>query len=369
MKHEPTDFDVQMMHRAIRLARRGEGYVEPNPMVGCVVTRGNRIIGEGYHRRFGGPHAEIEAIQKCPRAPRGATFYVTLEPCCIRGKTPPCTEALIRIRPARVVISALDPNPKVNGRGVRQLRRAGIRVETGICKADGLELIAPFRTLMESGRPYVIAKWAQSLDGKLATRTGDSQWISGEKSRGLVHRLRARVDAILVGVQTVLCDNPRLTARGVRIRRTARRVILDAGLRTPLNAEVVSDDHVGQTIVFTAAACLKSPRARKLRDRGVELAAVPSRRGRLDIGHVLEFLAQRGATNVLVEGGPQVLAGFFAGGCVDEAWVFTAPILFGDAKAPGVNFSTDLRRVNQATRPRLVQSRAVEADVLWRLRF
>lgn len=184
------DFDRRMMARAVALARRGEGRVEPNPMVGCVVVRNRRVIGEGYHRRFGGPHAEIEALRFCTANPRGATLYVSLEPCCHHGQTPPCSDALIDARVVRVVVAVGDPNPVVQGRGIRRLRAAGIAVETGLLEREAAEVLAPYVTRMRLGRPYVIAKWAQSLDGKLATRTGDSRWISCEASRRSVHRLR-----------------------------------------------------------------------------------------------------------------------------------------------------------------------------------
>ncbi|GAF88580.1 unnamed protein product, partial [marine sediment metagenome] len=214
-RHRYDPLDHRMMARAIALARRGEGHVEPNPMVGCVIVRNRRSIGEGYHRRFGGPHAEIEALLACTRDPQGATVYVSLEPCCHHGKTPPCTDALIAARVARVVVAARDPNPVVRGRGIRRLRTAGIDVETGVLEGEAAEVLAPYATRVRLYRPFVIAKWAQSLDGKLATRTGHSQWISCEASRRRVHRLRARVDAILVGCGTVLADDPLLTARGV----------------------------------------------------------------------------------------------------------------------------------------------------------
>jgi len=209
-----------MMARAIALAKRGEGRVEPNPMVGCVLVRRGQVISEGYHRRFGGPHAEIAALQACQENPRGATVYVSLEPCCHQGKTPPCTEALIEAEVKRVVVAVSDPNPAVAGRGIRRLRAARLAVQTGVLAEEAGELLAPYSTRMKLGRPYVIAKWAQSLDARLATDTGDSRWISCEHSRRMVHRLRSRVDAVLVGSGTVQADDPQLTARDVSLRRT-----------------------------------------------------------------------------------------------------------------------------------------------------
>src|SRR5262245_29686131 len=203
-----TPADTLFMRRALRLALRGQGGVEPNPLVGCVLVRAGRIIGEGWHAKFGGPHAEVRALKSCQSSPRGATAYVTLEPCCHHGKTPPCTDALLAAGVTRVVAAVRDPNPAVHGRGAETLRKAGIRVEFGLLAAEGADLIAPFAKLVKTSRPWVILKWAQSLDGVIATRTGDSKWISDEACRAHAHRTRGRVDGILVGVNTLLRDDP-----------------------------------------------------------------------------------------------------------------------------------------------------------------
>lgn len=327
--------DLAMMRRAIILARRSEGRVEPNPMVGCVIARGSRILGEGYHRRFGGPHAEIEALANCRTSPKGATAYVTLEPCRHHGKTPPCTSALIEAGIARVVVACRDPNALMRGRGLRVLRSAGLVVETGLLAADAAETLAPYATWMTLRRPYVIAKWAQSLDGKVAARHAPPRWISCEASRRRVHRLRGRVDAVLVGSGTVAADNPRLTARGVCPRRTALRVVLDGRLRVPLSCHLVVTASTLPTLVMTRTAALQSRKADRLRSRRVEVMACRLRRGRLSPVDVLRRLAGRGATNVLLEGGPTVLNDFFQAGLVDEAVVFTAPTLIGGQGTPG----------------------------------
>ena len=285
--NSPTLFDREIMARAIALAKRGEGRVEPNPMAGCVVVRRGRIITTGYHRRFGGPHAEIEALRACGENPRGATVYVSLEPCCHYGKTPPCTQALIEAAISKVVIAVGDPSPEVSGRGIRQLRSAGITVQTGVLANEAHELLAPFTTRVRLGRPFVIAKWAQSLDGRLATPAGDSQWISCEASRRRAHRLRGRVDAVLVGSQTVLIDDPLLTARGVPVRRRATRVVLDSRLRLPNTCQLVATSKDIPTLVVTTTAKAATRKAESLRRDGVEVVSCRSRNGRVVLADAL----------------------------------------------------------------------------------
>lgn len=361
--------DRQLMRRAIALARRGEGRVEPNPMVGCVVVRGGRVIGEGFHRRFGGPHAEIEALRSCGSSPRGADVYVTLEPCCHVGKTAPCIEALIAARVGRVLIGLRDPNPVVNGRSERALKRAGILVETGVLRDEAAEVVAPYLTRLISARPYVIAKWAQSIDGRLATRTGDSRWISGEVSRRRVHHLRARVDAILVGSVTVRKDDPMLTARGVVLRRRALRVVLDTRLRVPSSCQLVRTAGDVPTLILTTAARARSPKAKALTRQGVEVAACRVKGQRLSLDACLCELADRGVTNLLVEGGASVLSSFLKAGLVDEANVFVAPKLIGDARAPSLMNHFGAERVEEAILAQSVEVRRAGDDVHFRLRL
>lgn len=325
-----TDDDRRFMQRALELARRGEGWVEPNPMVGCVLVRDGQVVGEGWHQRFGGPHAEVEALRAAGAGARDATAYVTLEPCCTTGKTPPCTEALIKAGVMRVVAACADPNPAVNGRGIASLTDAGIVVETGALQAEGAELIAPFRKLQIERRPWVIAKWAMTLDGKLATRTGDSKWISSEAARAVVHALRSRVDAIVVGRGTVEADDPLLTARPAGAR-VATRVVLDSRASLSLESQLVRTASEAAVLVSagpdaSAAAC------DALRQRGVEVwqGKASSRRDR--VGELLDELGQRQMTNVLVEGGAAVLGEFFDAGAVDEVHVFVAPKVVGGAE-------------------------------------
>ena len=373
-----------MMARAIVLAQKGQGRVEPNPMVGSVIVRDSRVIGEGYHRRFGGPHAEVEALRACTVSPGGSTVYVPLEPCCHFGKTPPCVDALIEAKVSRVVIGLIDPSPAASGRGIRRLRAAGIAVQTGVLAEEVGELLAPFLTGIRLGRPYVILKWAQSLDGKLTTPTGHSKWISCEASRRFVHRLRARVDAILVGSGTVLADDPMLTARGVPLRRVAIRVVLDSRLRISEKCHLVDTAGSTATLVMTTRARAKTPKAKRLARSGVEVIACRTRRGRLVVEACLKELHNRGVTNLLVEGGPTILTTFFKAGVVDEALVFTAPTLIGGRGTPGplgprrgtgshpARCGTGFQPVNQvnaAINPLTVTTRRYGHDILHRLRL
>lgn len=330
------------MQRALLLARRGEGRVEPNPMVGCVLVRSGRIVGEGRHRRFGGPHAEPNALAVAGPRARGATAYVTLEPCCHHGKTPPCTEALIAAGVARVVVAVRDPNPLVAGKGLRQLRRAGIAVEVGLLGDEAAALLAPFITFQKHHRPYVILKWAQSIDGRIATRSGDSKWITSAASRRAAHALRARVDAIIVGVDTIRADDPALTARGVPVRRTALRVVMDSCLRTSPSAKIVRTADTSPTLICTTEAGWDRRSIRRQLERaGCEVICLRSVSGgraqpmRVSPAAILRELHRRQMTNVLVEGGGRVLGSFLDAGLADEACIFVAPRLIGGEQAPG----------------------------------
>ena len=294
-------------------------------MVGAVVVRDGRIIGMGHHKKFGGLHAEREALADCRRRgedPRGATIYVTLEPCCHHGKQPPCTDALVEAGIARVIAARPDPNP-VSGGGAAVLRKAGIECEFSNVSRDAIELSDPFVKRITTGMPWVVAKWAQTIDGRLVTRADEPRWISGEIARRRVHRIRSRVDAIVTGMGTILADDPMLTARGVaRRRRTARRVVLDAGLSIPAIAQVVRTAADTPTIVLCSAVAAASPGRVTLESMGVQVIPVAVANGRLELGGALRVLAERfDATNVLLECGPRLLHGFFSAGLVDEAVV------------------------------------------------
>jgi len=375
--------DPQFMQRALELAARGLGHVEPNPMVGCVVVRGGRIIGEGWHRKFGGPHAEVEALRDCERrgqSAKGADVYVSLEPCCHHGKTPPCSDALIAARVKRVFVATADPFPKVAGGGIRQLRRAKIGVDIGLLEGDARELNRAFFKRVATGLPWVTAKWAQTLDGRVATANGDSKWISNETSRAFVHAMRAGVDAIIIGIGTVLADDPLLTARPAgrskrpaAVPRVARRVVIDPDLRLPASSQLVRSLPIPLTVAVKTRL-LKQPPARlaALEKRGVEFIGLPSLRSstnRLDLRPLLRHLAEKHvATNVIVEGGPTLLGSFFTQHLIDQALVFVAPKLVGDADAPGCVAGLRCNRIADAIQLRLHESRRFGDDVMFDLR-
>ncbi|MFM7136562.1 MAG: bifunctional diaminohydroxyphosphoribosylaminopyrimidine deaminase/5-amino-6-(5-phosphoribosylamino)uracil reductase RibD [Planctomycetota bacterium] len=320
--------DEQLMRRAVELARRGEGRVEPNPMVGAVIaSAAGDLIAEGWHERFGGPHAEAAALAKGGPTARQATLYVTLEPCCHHGKTPPCTAAIIAADIARVVVAAADPFPEVAGGGIAALEAAGIPVEVGLLGAEARRLTAPFRTLVTEGRPWVIAKWATSLDGRLAAPAGGDRWISSPASLALVHELRGRVDGVLVGVGTALADDPLLTARPEGPRR-ATRIVLDSRARLPLESALVRSARDWPLVIAVGPAA-DPGRITALEAAGCEIwrggEADPHQR----LAALLGELGRRRFTNLLVEGGAAVLGSLFAGGLVDEVYAFTAAKILG----------------------------------------
>lgn len=352
--------DTIWMQRALELAQRGRGAVEPNPLVGAAVVRGETIVGEGWHQRFGGPHAEVHALAAAGEAARGATLYVTLEPCCHHGKTPPCTDALLRAGIARVVAAMSDPFPLVSGRGAALLRAAGVQVDIGIGEVPARRLNAPYLTLLGKGRPHVHLKWAMTLDGKIATRTGDSKWISGEESRRRAHELRGRMDGILVGIGTVRADNSLLTARppGPRI---ATRIVLDSQGRLPLDSQLARTARESPTVVVTTG-----PRAAEsvaLRQLGCEVLALPDPGGRVSLEQLLAELGRRRMTNLLVEGGACVLGSFLDARLVEEVHVFIAPRLAGGraAMSPAAGFGVE--RIAEALSLREMQAEMIGGDV------
>ncbi len=371
MPPSPAHDEEQFMRRALDLARRGQGRVEPNPMVGCVLVQGGRMIAEGYHRRFGGPHAEVEALRRVDGTVRNLTAYVTLEPCSHFGKTPPCADALIRAGVRRVAVAMKDPFPEVAGRGIRRLRRAGIRVDVGLCRAEAALLNTPYLTLLTRQRPYVILKWAQSLDGRIATSTGDSRWISCAAARRIVHRLRARVDAILVGIGTVLADDPQLTARDVPLRRTAARLVLDTRLRLDPKSKLATTARQAPVVVFTSSPALRTrrTRARQLCEQGVTIRTCPLRNGSLSLPAVLQHLAAERLTNLLVEGGGRLLTAFLEAKLVDEVYAFVAPKLIGGASAATPFGGLGARTVSEAITAASARWSRVGPDALCRLRL
>ncbi len=347
-----TAADLRWMRRALELAALGRGRVEPNPPVGAVIARRGKLIGEGFHERFGGPHAEIRAMDAASGACRGATLYVTLEPCTgLDKKTPPCCDAVLKAGFRRVVIGASDPT---QASAAARLKAAGIAVTAGALEKECRQMIAPFLKLRSLGMPYVIAKWAMTADGKIATVTGESRWISSDASRKLVHQWRNQADAVLVGIGTVLRDDPLLTCRPFDHEQSRRaqgdpellsqrrvsdlrnplRIVLDAEARIPLTSRLIATAREAPLVV----ACLEfvpEARRRQLTDAGCRVLPLRGARGRVDAEQLLRVLGLQRITNLMVEGGAGVLADFFERRLVDEVRIFIAPKLFGGAAAPG----------------------------------
>ncbi len=359
-----TEDDPYMAH-ALALATRGLGAVEPNPMVGCVIVQSGEIVGEGFHERFGGPHAEVNALAVAGDHTAGATAYVSLEPCCHQGKTPPCTQALIRAGVKRVVVAIQDPFPQVSGRGITELQAAGIQCDIGAGSVDANWLLAPYRKLIVTNRPWVIAKWAMTLDGKLATRTGDSQWISSEASRALVHQLRGRVDAIVVGSETARRDNPLLTARTANradVKRIATRIVVDSAASLSPDSRLVQTAADIPAIVAVAENAPKEA-CQRLSAAGVEVLQTTGSNHEERLASLLDELGQRRMTNVLVEGGSRLLGTLFDMRAIDEVHVFVAPKLAGGDAAPSPVGGNGIERMGKALRLADIAIEELDGDV------
>ena len=325
---------MSYMKQALALARQALGTTSPNPAVGAVVVKDNRTLGEGYTQPPGQSHAEVVALEHCGDSARGASMYVTLEPCCVYGRTPPCTEAIIAAGIREVYAARLDPNPRVDGKGLAQLAAAGVRVHSGEGEEQAEQLYEAFAKHVRTGLPFVTAKFAMSLDGKIATHTGDSKWVTGPDARAYVHEMRRTSDAIIVGVNTVLRDDPQLTARdrgGNPLGTQALRVILDSLARTPQDARIFGEP--GHTLVSVAGA--EGERMDRLRDAGAEVLELPAdEAGMVDPGALLQNLGQRGVVSVLVEGGGILMGSLFDLDLVDKVAAFIAPVIVGGSSAP-----------------------------------
>ncbi len=336
--------DERLMWSALKLAGRGISSVEPNPAVGAVIVKANQIIGRGWHKKFGGPHAEINALEDCKTLgvdPRGAVMYVTLEPCSHYGKTGPCTQAIIEAGLAKVIVAMTDPSEHACGKGIEQLRNAGIEVQRGICETEARLLNAPFIKFAATGKCWVTLKWAQSIDGKVATaepQPSGSSWISGEESRKDVHKLRRRAGGILVGVNTVIADDPLLTARPSKGKKLTR-IVLDNHLRLPLDCKLIKTAKKSLVLIYTNENTVrtKPELAENITKKGVELFAYPDTRGRSNLQFLLDELSKRGIGHLLVEGGPRVLTSFLKEQLADEIIVYIAPKILGAQGSVDIN--------------------------------
>jgi diaminohydroxyphosphoribosylaminopyrimidine deaminase/5-amino-6-(5-phosphoribosylamino)uracil reductase len=350
--------DEAFMAEALGLAARACGHVSPNPMVGAVLTKGDRIVSRGWHRRFGGPHAEVEAIDAAGRRAKGTTLYVTMEPCCFHGKTPACTNAVQSAGIERVVAATLDPNPRVNGRGMRQLRDCGIKTSVGLLGKEARRLNEAYFTSLRKRRPFVILKVAATLDGMIADSKGRSKWITGPQARAFGQGLRLCADAIIVGVKTVIADDPLLTCR-VKPPKQLVRVILDSDLATPPGCRLLKEP--GPVLVFTASS--NAAKAERLWARGVEVLRVgQEKNGLLKWADVMAGLHRRQAQTVLIEGGATVASSALEAGIVDKVYVFQSPKILGSGKS--FSFGLAARGLGQAIELKSVEHRRFGSDFL-----
>ncbi|MDR1274677.1 MAG: bifunctional diaminohydroxyphosphoribosylaminopyrimidine deaminase/5-amino-6-(5-phosphoribosylamino)uracil reductase RibD [Odoribacteraceae bacterium] len=359
-----TEEDLRHMRRAIALADRGGGFVHPNPLVGAVVVKEGRVIGEGWHERYGEAHAERNALAACGEDPRGATLHVTLEPCCHHGKTPPCTDAIIAAGIARVVVALEDPNPLVAGKGIERLRQAGIAVETGVRASEAREQNRVFLKYITTRRPWVTLKTAMTLDGKIATRAGDSRWITGEAAREMVHEARSRHMAVVAGIGTVLADDPLLNARlpGREARQPAR-VIVDSRARLPLESRIVQTARLYATLLMHAPDA-PGERLEALRAAGVVCRTCAGMDGRVDVTDLCRQLGEAGIDSLLLEGGSELNHSFLSARQVDEVLAFIAPKIVGGAGAKSPVGGAGVERMRDALELVDVQVSRVGEDIL-----
>jgi diaminohydroxyphosphoribosylaminopyrimidine deaminase/5-amino-6-(5-phosphoribosylamino)uracil reductase len=357
---EQRDF----MARALTLAAKARGRTSPNPLVGAVMVKDGRIIGEGYHRGAGEPHAEIEALREAGQEARGATLYINLEPCCHWGCTAPCTKALIQAGLGEVYMAMLDPNPLVNGQGRAELESAGVRTHVGLMAGEAERLNQAFANYITTGLPFVTAKYAMTLDGKIASHTGDARWVTGEQARRRVHELRDESDAVMVGVDTVLADDPLLTTRlNKDDLRHPLRVVVDSRGRMPLSARILREDTPGQTLIATTDQ-IPPERVVKLQEQSAEVLQLPSRNGRVALFPLMEALARREMMTVLVEGGGTLLAGLLEQGLVDRVLAFIAPKVLGGKDAPSPVEGMGRERMAEATELTDIEVERIGDDVL-----
>ena len=366
------------MRRAIELAKKGGGYVHPNPLVGCVVVNDGEIIAEGYHEKYGEYHAERNALTRCQSETKGASLYVTLEPCCHYGKTPPCTEIIIEKGIKKVYVGILDPNPLVAGKGVKRLQDAGIDVEVGLCADEIRELNKVFLKYITTKRPYVIMKTAMTLDGKIAAFTGDSKWVTNEESRKMVHQLRSEMAGVIVGIGTVLADDPMLTCRLEGNYHQPIRIVVDSNLRIPADSKLVKTAKEYRTIVATTVISTEAERngeisfncrrfldsLRSLEMTGIELLECQSKDDHVDINDLMTKLGAMGIDSLLLEGGGTLNAAFLEAGCVDEVWAFIAPKIIGGADAKTPVSGKGIDKMSEAINLQDIDIQNINGDIL-----
>jgi diaminohydroxyphosphoribosylaminopyrimidine deaminase/5-amino-6-(5-phosphoribosylamino)uracil reductase len=366
-----THTDHEHLTRAIELAERGSGHVHPNPVVGAVIVKENAVLGEGWHEEYGGPHAEVNALAACGGADtRGATMFVSLEPCCHEGKTPPCTDAIIAAGISRVVVASDDPTEKASGRGLGILRDEGVEIEVagGELAARARLLNQAFRKHARTGRPWVLFKSAMTLDGKVATHVGDSKWISNEASRRRAHRWRASVDAVVVGIGTALADDPLLTARVEDVTRQPRRVVFDSTARLPLDSRLIAhSSELPLTVIVSRAAPRTATDALELAGAEVIVATGQNEPGR--VRSALDQLGEQGVTSILLEGGPHLAGAFFDAGEIDDVRLFIAPLVLGGRSARDPLEGEGVEHIAEAMRALTLDCERVAEDLLIRARL
>lgn len=379
--------DIEFMRRAIALAKQGGGFVHPNPLVGCVVVKDGQVIAEGYHEKYGEFHAERNALTRCKADTTGATLYVTLEPCCHYGKTPPCTEIIIEKGIAKVFVGILDPNPLVAGKGVKILQDAGIEVVSGLCEDEIREMNKVFLKYITTKRPYVIMKTAMTLDGKIAAHTGDSKWVTNEESRKKVHELRSELAGVVVGIGTVLADDPMLNVRLEGKHHQPVRIVVDSNLRIPVDSQLVKTAKEYRTIVATTVISTEAERngeisfncrrffrfwrklslrsgLDKLEMTGVELLECQSNNNHVDINDLMTRLGAMGIDSLLLEGGGTLNAAFLEAGCVDEVWAFIAPKIIGGAAAKTPVSGKGIDLMSEAINLHNIEIQNINGDIL-----
>lgn len=358
--------DEYYMKKALKLAAKGEGYTTPNPLVGAVVVKNDKIVGKGYHKKAGEPHAEVHALNQAGEKAAGATLYVNLEPCCHLGKTPACSLKIINSKISRLVVAMEDPNPVVAGKGIQDLEEAGIEIKTGVLEQEAKELNEIFIKHMTEEEPFIILKTGQTLDGYLATRTGDSRWVTNEKARKYGHQLRHKVDGILVGVGTVISDNPRLTTRlDDKDGKDPIRIVLDSKLRTPTNANIINEDSESPTFIVTTEDYdrEKYKKLNKLNNLSI-IVLIKDSNGRIDLEQLLKELYKKEITSILIEGGGKVNHSFLETGLIDKIYCFIAPKLLGGNDGIASFNGPGVKKMNNAYELKNIEYELLDGNIL-----